>query len=311
MIDTGVLNFHHSTPANNICHRKSPSKLQRDNQRLQQYRTELPKEKTDKTKLPNEKTTVAEKTTRKSVDTLDTKTTHNNFQPAMYDSGLHSSSIGLVLDETTAHSTDETGSQHSSQGSETGADHKTTSICEDIVGHADTQEVTTNIHSTVDQHNNESECDNTPSQEFTDNEPEQETSDYASLSRKFLLRDKIQLRSEKIKRDIGLFVTQQDRNNTTKKLLLDSFGPSPVILAETDDLIVEFNVNTRKIVNFIIKNSEQESRSRYENMRIKHMRDWSDESRMILEDYSSLILDIRTALPLLKWWMRMYLPRPQ
>ena len=293
MIDTGVLNFHQSTPANNNCHRKSPSKIQRDNRRLQQFRTSLPKEKTDKTNLPNEKTTFEEKNTQESVDTTVTKTTHNSLLPAMCDSGIHSlPSVLDMLDETTAHNTEETDSLNSSQGSET--------------------EVTTNIiHSTVDQHNNKSDCDDTPSQEVThDYETEQETSDYAdylSLCRKFLNGDKIQVQSQKIKRDMGLLVTQSDRNNKIIKLCLDSYGPSQVFLAETDDLIVEFNVDDRKITNFIIKNSDHDS-SPYANMRRRHMATWTNNLQLLQEEYHDTVLGIMRILPLLKRWINECLP---
>ena len=71
------------------------------------------------------------------------------------------------------------------------------------------------------------------------------------------------------------------------------------MVAETEDLILEYCMTTEKIINLCAKEGEEESR--YGRMRKRHLRDWPDDTFRITDDgYSETISDFRKQLLELK-----------
>ncbi|GFS18901.1 hypothetical protein ElyMa_001533600 [Elysia marginata] len=71
-----------------------------------------------------------------------------------------------------------------------------------------------------------------------------------SASSNYLPCDKVQLQIINMNQDTRKNIAQTERNNLFKKLLLDTFENTCSIVAETDDLIVEYCIRKEQIVNF-------------------------------------------------------------
>ena len=88
-------------------------------------------------------------------------------------------------------------------------------------------------------------------------------------------------------------------NHSLRKIILDTYNCKCVMVAETEDLILEYCMTTEKIINLCAKEGEEESR--YGRMRKRHLRDWHDDTFRITDDgYSETILDFRKQLLELK-----------
>ena len=68
--------------------------------------------------------------------------------------------------------------------------------------------------------------------------------------------------------------------NTLKKIILDT--SCYVMVAETEDLIIEYSMKREMITNLCVKEEEQESP--YCKMRMQHLRDWPDDTLRIEEE---------------------------
>ena len=96
-------------------------------------------------------------------------------------------------------------------------------------------------------------------------------------------------------------VTRKDRNNRIKKLLLDYSGFTEQVLAETDDMLVEYCTNKKKVITFTYKTSNP--RYLRDRMRLRQLEAWKDSTRFIEEKYPDAIPTIEKALPLLKQYI--------
>ena len=84
-------------------------------------------------------------------------------------------------------------------------------------------------------------------------------------------------------------VTQSQRNNTFKKIIIDTYREENAIVAETEDLIVEYCMRERAIINLCDK--EREAGNQYCKMRKRHLRDWPDNTSRIREE--GLLEDVK------------------
>ncbi|GFR96238.1 hypothetical protein ElyMa_006293100 [Elysia marginata] len=99
--------------------------------------------------------------------------------------------------------------------------------------------------------------------------------------------------------DIRKKIAQTERNNLFKKLLLDTFEDTCSIVAETDDLIVEYCINKEQIINFFT--IEDKEITSYKRMQKRHIKDWPDDTHRIKEEAGPQLLDnFLTELQLLK-----------
>ena len=111
--------------------------------------------------------------------------------------------------------------------------------------------------------------------------------------------DEVQIRIIDMKHDTRQLISQPERNNSFRKIILDTYNCKCVMVAETEDLILEYCMTTEKIINLCAKEGEEESR--YGRMRKRHLRDWPDDTFRITDDgYSETILDFREQLLELK-----------
>ena len=101
-----------------------------------------------------------------------------------------------------------------------------------------------------------------------------------------------------MKHDTRQLITQSARNNSFKKVILDIYiyiDCKRVMVAETEDLIIEYCMTTEKITNLCAKEGEKESL--YGRMRKRHLRDWPDDTRRIKDDgHSESISEFRKQL---------------
>ena len=74
---------------------------------------------------------------------------------------------------------------------------------------------------------------------------------------------------------------QPERNNKFKKIIIDTYREEHVIVAETENLIVEYCVSEKAITNLCAK--EGEPGNQYCKMRKRHLRDWPDNTSRIRE----------------------------
>ncbi|GFR77000.1 hypothetical protein ElyMa_000497500 [Elysia marginata] len=94
-------------------------------------------------------------------------------------------------------------------------------------------------------------------------------------------------------------IAQPERNKTFKKLPLDTFEDTCSIVAGTEDLIVEYCIRKRQIINFFT--IEDKEITPYKRMRKRHIKDWPDDTLRIKEEVGPEILDsFLTELQLLK-----------
>ena len=77
-------------------------------------------------------------------------------------------------------------------------------------------------------------------------------------------------------------VKQLERNNKFKKIIIDTYREEYAIVAETEDLIVEYCVREKAITNLCANEGEPENQ--YCKMRKRHLRDWPDNTSIIKEE---------------------------
>ena len=80
-----------------------------------------------------------------------------------------------------------------------------------------------------------------------------------------------------------------ERNNTFKKIIIDTYRDEYAIVAETEDLIVEYCVREKAITNLCAE--EREPENQYCKMRKQHLRDWPDNTSRIREE--GLLEDVK------------------
>ena len=93
---------------------------------------------------------------------------------------------------------------------------------------------------------------------------------------------KIQIRVIDMKHDTRQLISQPERNNSFRKIILDTYDCKCVMVAETEDLTIEYCMTTEKITNLCAKEGEEESL--YGRMRKRHLRDWPDDTLRIKDD---------------------------
>ena len=93
---------------------------------------------------------------------------------------------------------------------------------------------------------------------------------------------KVQIRIINMKHDTRQLITQSERSNSFRKIILDTYDCKHVKVAETEDLIIEYCMTTEKITNLCTKEGEEESL--YGRMRKRHLRDWPDDTLWIKDD---------------------------
>ena len=110
--------------------------------------------------------------------------------------------------------------------------------------------------------------------------------------------DKVQSKILFIKKDTRQRITQSERNNKFRKCILDRYNDQCAIVAETDDLIIEYCPRKKAIINLCIKEGEEENQ--YSRMRKRHLREWPDDTWIIEEELSGCILEFQEQLTQLK-----------
>ena len=106
---------------------------------------------------------------------------------------------------------------------------------------------------------------------------------------------KIQIRIINMKHNTRQLISQPERNNSFRKIILDTYDCKRVLVAEPEDLIIEYCMTTEKITNLCAKEGEEESL--YARMRKRHLRDWPDDTRRIKDDgHSKSISEFRKQL---------------
>ncbi|GFS08105.1 hypothetical protein ElyMa_003007200 [Elysia marginata] len=84
-------------------------------------------------------------------------------------------------------------------------------------------------------------------------------------------------------------VNVSERNNTFKKLELETFEDTCSIVAETEDLIVEYCIRKEQIIKlFTVEDKEI---TPYKRMRKRHIKDWPDDTHRIKEEAGPEVLD--------------------
>ena len=105
----------------------------------------------------------------------------------------------------------------------------------------------------------------------------------------------IQIRIINMKHDTRQLISQPEMNNSFRKIILDTYDCKRVMVAETEDLIIEYCMTTEKITNLCSKEGEKESL--YSRMRKRHLRDWPDNTLRIKDDgHSKSISEFRKQL---------------
>ena len=103
---------------------------------------------------------------------------------------------------------------------------------------------------------------------------------------------KVQIRIINMKQDTRQLITQPERKNSFRKIILNTYDCKRVMVAETEDLIIEYCMTTEKITNLCFKEGEEESL--YGRMRKQHLRDWPDNTPRITDDgHSKTISEFR------------------
>ena len=113
--------------------------------------------------------------------------------------------------------------------------------------------------------------------------------------------DKVQSKILFMKEDTRKRITQSERNNKFRKCILDRYNDQYAIVAETDDLIIEYCPRKEAIINLCIKEGEEENQ--YSRMRKRHIREWPDDTWIIEEELSGYILEFQEQLTQLKHCM--------
>ena len=68
---------------------------------------------------------------------------------------------------------------------------------------------------------------------------------------------KIQVRTINMKHDTMLLISQPERNNSFRKIILDTYDCKRVLVAEIEDLIIEYCMATEKITNLCAEVGEE------------------------------------------------------
>ena len=106
---------------------------------------------------------------------------------------------------------------------------------------------------------------------------------------------KIQISIINMKHDTRQLISQPERNNSFRKIILDTYDCKHVMVAETEDLIIEYCMTIEKITNLCAKEGEEESL--YGGMRKRHLRDWPDDTLRIKDGgHSKSISEFRKQL---------------
>ena len=101
-----------------------------------------------------------------------------------------------------------------------------------------------------------------------------------------------------MKHDTRQLISQPERNNSFRKIILDTYDCKRVMVAETEDLIIEYCMITEKITNMCAKEGEEESL--YGRMKERHLRDWPDNTLRLTDDrHLKTISEFRKQLDLL------------
>ena len=93
---------------------------------------------------------------------------------------------------------------------------------------------------------------------------------------------KAQIRIINMKQDTRQLITQPERINSFRKIIRYTYDCKRVLVAETEDLIIEYCMTTEKITNLYAKEGEEESL--YGRMRKRHLRDWPDDTLRLTDD---------------------------
>ena len=102
-------------------------------------------------------------------------------------------------------------------------------------------------------------------QHYTPNEESKQE----DVQRRIKIRcDKVQSKILFMKKDTRQRITQSERNNKFRKCILDTYNDQCAIVAETDDLIIEYCPRKESIINLCIKEGEEESQ--YSGNRKRH-----------------------------------------
>ena len=100
------------------------------------------------------------------------------------------------------------------------------------------------------------------------------------IQRRITIRcDKVQSKILFMKEVTRQRITQSERNNKFRKCIHDTYCDQCAIVAETDDLIVEYCPRKEAIIHLCIKEGEEENR--YSRMRKRHIREWPDNTLTI------------------------------
>ena len=135
--------------------------------------------------------------------------------------------------------------------------------------------------------------------ECTHNTKQPAIADKENSYNKYLCVDAIERRSIRLSNQVIGKVTTPVRNNNIKKYAGFRFDTVSVIMAETDDLILEYCLDKKKITNFIAKDTTRPSR--YEERWLDHVKTWKDEYITYAQErWPEDITIINTALALLK-----------
>ena len=115
---------------------------------------------------------------------------------------------------------------------------------------------------------------------------------------------KIQIRIINMKHDTRrlISISQPERNNSFRKIILDTCDCKRVMVPETEDLIIEYCMTTEKIKKNLCA-KEGEEKSLYARMRKRHLRDCPDDTLRIKDDgHSKSISEFRKQLLGLKYY---------
>ena len=124
---------------------------------------------------------------------------------------------------------------------------------------------------------------------YQHNIPENESKPNDMQQRIKTLSNRVLVRIFSLTSDTRQRVKQPERTNTFKKLIIDTYRDEYAIVAETEDLIVEYCVREKAITNLCAKEGEPENQ--YCKMRKRHLRDWPDKTSRIKEE--GLLEDVK------------------
>ena len=97
--------------------------------------------------------------------------------------------------------------------------------------------------------------------------------------------DEVQVRTINTERDNEKLINRPRRKNTLKKIILDTSWC--VMIAETEDLIIEYSMTREMITNHYVTEEEQESP--YCKMQKQHLRNWPDDTRIEEEAHAEAL----------------------